>query len=863
MSWKTKCPKTVTERSPAPESLLPQSLILLLVAGLALVCYLNADHEEWLFDSDHIELFDPSQDFSLHVQRLFWPFWKPGQSLSIITFVLNGVLNETLGLDTYDITTFLFINVLIHALNACLVYFLVGAMLRQIEPDQPKSMWIPLALAVLFAIHPLHASSIAYVVQRRGMMATTFYILAILCYLRVRRDPSVGMSSTSGAIQKGKAQAQLTTSARPWSRMAMLVGVLVCYWLSFKSKPLGITLPFAILAVEFCLRASNRQALKRYLAVMFPGLILTVVVMFVFAYSRGLFDIGRMQILPWGPNPKWGPWVHFLTESRVFVHYWKLLILPLPCWSCGNHDFELSKSLFDHYSIVAILFHGSLLLSAVFAALRRYPLAALGVFWFYIALIPYIVLPQTELLVEYKTYLPSIGLVLILAEGLRVLRERVPMKVQVLLVTVLAVLLMSTTIRRNAIYQSPYNFWTDALEKGSNHFLTHDNLACVMLDRGEVDKAIFHFQEALRLMPEYSNAHLNLANTLVKQKRYDEAVDHFEKSIYFKPKFAQAYNDYGVALTEMGKKDEAFKCYSKAVELEPDSLEALSNLASEYLERGNANEAIKHYHKVLEINPDYPEALNNLAAAMVKLGQVKEAVGYYQQAIRIKKNYPNAHYNLANALIRLGKVDQAIEHYEEALRLEPNYPYIHFKLAQALRGKGRIDEAIKRYSQALELMPDNPDFHNDIALVLVRKDQAAKAIEHYNRALQIRPHYAEAHNNLALLFIRLQRTDEAVTHFQQAVKYKPDFFEAHNNLGGTYARIRRFDKALEHLQTAVRINPHYADAHANLGNVLFEKGRIDEAVRHYRLALSINPQHPHAQKGLNSALAEQQGAREK
>ncbi|MHC4674258.1 MAG: hypothetical protein ACYTBZ_17370, partial [Planctomycetota bacterium] len=151
----------------------------LLIVIISAVCYLNADHETFLFDSnlDQIEVPDTSLALNRYLHRFIFEFWKPGIELSRATFMLNTFLNESLGLDTYDITTFLVVNVLIHAFNSCLVYFLVGAMLRAVGADRSPSIWIPLVLAVLFAVHPMQASSVAYIVQRRGMLATLFYIL--------------------------------------------------------------------------------------------------------------------------------------------------------------------------------------------------------------------------------------------------------------------------------------------------------------------------------------------------------------------------------------------------------------------------------------------------------------------------------------------------------------------------------------------------------------------------------------------------------------------------------------------------------------------------------------------------------------
>ncbi|UCD28342.1 MAG: tetratricopeptide repeat protein [Planctomycetota bacterium] len=700
---------TEIDKSNVPRLLLRRTLVVLFIACLASIGYLNADHKDRLFDTgfNQLELSNPSRAFGLYVQRTLWPFWRPGQSLAQTSFMLNAMVNKVLGLEAFDLTTFLVVNILIHALNACLVYFLVGTMLRQVEADRPKPMWIPLVSALLFAVHPIHASSVAYIIQRRGAMAATFYLLAILSYLGARKGSK-------------------KNSCRSWRRIALITAVPICYILSFKCKPMALTLPFTVLAVEFCLRASDRAALKRYLAVLIPGLALSVVGMFVFAWSQGLFDPRTFQISEWGRRLSWGPWVHFLTESRAFVHYWKLLILPLPQWSCINHHFELSRSLFEHYAIVAILFHVLLLLAGFFAALRRYPLAALGVFWFYIALIPYVALPQTELLVEYKTYLPGIGLVLILAEALRILRHRFSLKVQVPLVVVLAAALLTITVRRNVIYQSSYNLWVDAVNKYPDSPRAHCSLGAALYELGEIDEAVRHYQETIRLEPDHCRAYFNLAYTYHHQKEYEKAIEYYKKAVSIKPDFARAHYDYALLLSELARTDEAIEHLKLAVKYDWYNLEAKSILAKTLYEQGSFDKAIVYYRQVLKIDPHDLAALNNLAAALVKVGQIDEGVRQFEKVLELDRNHHKTHYNLAGIMILQGKAKKAIGHLEAAVKIDPDYAAAHYRLADTLMRQGNIDRALLHYKEVLRISPDNQQARKALDAVLGKQSSELK-----------------------------------------------------------------------------------------------------------------------------------------
>ncbi|MHC4478996.1 MAG: tetratricopeptide repeat protein [Planctomycetota bacterium] len=669
-----------------------------------------------------------------------------------------------------------------------------------VDPGRPKSLWIPLWLAILFAVHPMHASSVAYIVQRRGSMATMFYLLAVLGYLGFRARSTCGWSL--------------------W-RIVLAGSIPVCYWLSFKSKTLGLTLPFAILAIEFCFRASDRRALKRYLLVLLPCGVLAVAGMFGFAWSRGLFDPATFQIRSWGGELTWGPWEHFLTESRAFWHYWRLLILPLPRWSCIDHSFALSRTLLEHYAIVAVASHIFLLFGALLAARRGYVLAAAGIFWFYVALIPYVILPQSELLVEYKTYLPSIGLVLIFAEFCRLLRHRIPVKVSVPLAGVLAVLLITTTIRRNVIYQSGFNLWSDVAEKCPDNHRAYNSLGVYLYFQGRIEESIAQYHKVLRLVPNYDRAHNNLGNSLLEQDKYDEAIEHYMKALQSNPEFSNAYLNWGMALARQSKYDQAIDRFDKSLELAPDSLKA-------------------HYHCGL---------------ALVQLNRFDEAIKHFAATVKLAPKYAEAHYCMGLAQAKRGDMNKAINAYRESLRINPDCATVHYSLADALLKQGRIEEAVSHFMEAVRLKPDLVEAHNNLGNVLVSQGRYDEAIEHFSKALDFRPDFAKAYLNWGLALAGQGKFGGAVERFKRFLELDSSSIKGHYNLGLTLARLKRMDEALAHFSEVVRLDPGYADAWYCMGNVLAEQGKIDRAIECYGEVLRIMPEHPQAVKAMNDLLA--------
>ncbi|MBN1492370.1 MAG: tetratricopeptide repeat protein [Phycisphaerae bacterium] len=673
------------------------------MAGFA---YCNADREEFLFDSRHdlIETDNPQQMLTSQVRLLLWAPWQPGQPFAHATFMLNALLNEAQGRPTWDLSGFVITNVLIHGLNACLVFFLIRTLLSRIEPGRIPSVWIPLAVAVLFAVHPIHASSVLYIMQRRGMLVTAFHLLALLCFLRARRSPD----GTSEAADDGRA-ALRTLSVWPWSRWLCALGVPFFYWLSFKSKTIGLPLPVGILAIEFCLRAPDRAALRRYARWLVPGLLVASAWMCLFAFNRGYFDPYRWahRIWSYDGSVTWGVWEHFLTESRAFVHYWKLLWLPLPRWSCLDHDFAVSWSIWDHGAIVAILFHVVLVIVAVIAALRSRPLVAFGIFWFYIGLIPYIIYPQSELLVEYKTYVSSIGAALVLAEGMRAVRGRVSLVLQAAIVTTVSCALLATTLHRNSIYRNSKTVFADAIRKSPNKPRVQASFGYAIFREGRVAESVSYFEAAVRLAPAYPAGRAHLALAYAMLGRNEEAIAQYREGLRLAPDRADLRNGLANAFVRTHRLDAAIEQYRKAVALRSDLPEYHVNLAGALLRAGRALDAIAPLREALRISPDFADAHERLAIALAAQDNSTEALSHLRQAEKLGQSSAWAWTQLAALLLREQREVEAVEALQRVVRLDPANVTQRYTLGVLLRKQGQLADAAAVFGDVLKNDPSH------------------------------------------------------------------------------------------------------------------------------------------------------------
>ncbi len=239
--------------------------------------------------------------------------------------------------------------------------------------------------------------------------------------------------------------------------------------------------------------------------------------MALFAWKIGLFNRAWINI-GFRSRRLWSPWIHFLSESRAFWIYWKLLLLPTPGSLSLHHEFAPTSGNLDPLSLAAAAGHLALLYGA-WRIRRRAPLAGFGIFWFYLVLgPPYLLLPQRELLVEYKTYLAAPGAAMLITglpglrpHGLRVrnLSSRARLRLGGTIVLAGLLLLGHTTWQRRALFSSPVAIWSDVLRKYPESRRARNNRAAAHLKNRNPMWALRDLNHLLRHHPAYARGYEN------------------------------------------------------------------------------------------------------------------------------------------------------------------------------------------------------------------------------------------------------------------------------------------------------------------------------------------------------------------
>jgi tetratricopeptide (TPR) repeat protein len=590
-------------------------------------------------------------------------------------------------------------SVLIHGLAALLLF----AFLRRAT----GARWPSALVAFLFALHPLHVESVAWVAERKDVLSAFFWFLTMWAYVRYTERPG-------------------------WGRYAL---VLVAFCFGLMAKPMIVTLPLVLLLLDvWPLERLRFPAILREKAPLL-ALSLAVSVITYLAQQRA-GAVKAVSAFPLGLRLENALVSYAVYIIRMFWPVRLAVFYPyprhLPFWQPSLAGLVLAG-----VSVMVVRLH------------RSRPYLATGWFWYLGTLIPVIGLIQVgaQARADRYTYIPMVGLSIMVAWGVAEVARRPRVKP-------LAVALMSVACLACAVlawfqvehWRNSGTLFRHALEVTTENAVAHDNLANYLTNvPGGLPEAVGHLEAALRIDPDSVPAHTEMGSALARiPGRLPESFPHFQAALRLAPDWPIAHNELGNALLKAGRLPEAITEFSTASRLDPAYADAHYNLGVALSQvPGRIPEAIAEYQAALRIKPDYAEAQLNLGNVLAGLpGRVTEATEAYQAALRMQPDYAEAHYNLGRVLSSMpGRVPDAMAEYEAALRIRPDYAEAHNNLGNLLSQiPGRMPDAIAEYEAALRIRPDYAEGHYNLGVVLSRiPGRLPEALSHLETALRLKP----------------------------------------------------------------------------------------------------------------------------
>ncbi|UCC21917.1 MAG: tetratricopeptide repeat protein [Planctomycetota bacterium] len=724
-------------------------------------------------------------------------YWHP---LALLSHILDC---ELFGLEpSWHHLSSLFL----HIANTLLLFWVLKRM--------TGAVWRSAFVAVLFALHPLHVESVAWVAERKDVLSGLFWMLTMAAYLWYAGRPSI----------------------RRYALVFLALG------LGLMAKPMLVTLPFVLLLLDYWPlgRFSPPQAepvKSDYHKSTVYRLIVEKIPLFVLITASCVATYIVPKSRETTTSMDFGPLSSRMANALVsYASYiWKMfypsrlaVLYPhpgdnLPIW-------QVIVSLTSLAVLSAVIIY--------WGRRRRYLLV--GWLWYLGTLVPVIGLVQVgaQAMADRYTYLSAIGIFIIVVWSSAELAGRWRYGTVGLGVTAGVVLVMLLICTRAQLrhWQNNITLFGHTLEVTENNYIIHSNYGGALFEEGRFDDALAHFSEALRINPRYADARRNIGIVLLRQGKIDDAIAALVEVLSYRGDWPITHNYLGLAHAQKGELDLAVQNYNAALQLEPDYVDAYKNLGVAHKEQGKTNEAIDKWRAGLEIEPDNPDIHYNIGLVMAEQYKYDEAVSHFNVTLAAKPDWAEAHHNIGAVYYLQGKLDLAARHCSEAIRLSPDYYDAHQNMGMVMTKQGKLDEAIKHFTKALEAVPPHPEVHYNLGGVYYRQGKLKLAAEQCAEALRLRPDYLSARVTLAGILVELGENESAVEHYYRALQLVPDQPYVLKNLAWILATSKdvkpeRPDDALKFAVRACELTgytePEYLDT---LAAAYAAAGKFSEAV---------------------------------
>ncbi len=582
---------------------LPLIISLLLIAATLLAYLQVKDFDFICFDDKPYVTENHHVQAGLTVKGFTWAFttfhasnWHP------LTWLSHMTDCELYGLNSMGHH---WTNLQIHIANTLLLFFVLQYM--------TGALWRSAFVAALFALHPLHVESIAWVAERKDVLSAFFGMLAFLAYCRYAKQPS----------------------------LAKYLLIVLFLSLGLMAKPMLVTLPFLFLLLDFWPLGRLRLATASRLVLEKIPLLVPVVV------SSCLTFMAQQSSGAVKPLESFSLTVRVANAFVSYASYVYKAIWPHNLTVFYPHPGN-TLPLWQVFGAILLIGGASFL---AIRSLKKYPYIAVGLFWYLGMLVPVIGLVQVgpQAMADRYTYIPMTGLFIIISWGFSdLLTGRHYQKIVLALFAVIILSALTTrTFLQLGYWRNSITLFEHAVNVTDNNYLAHNNLGAALLEKGKFDKAVLHIKESLRIEPGCKAALYNLGTALSDQGKLDEAVLHYNDVLKINPKDAVAHNNLADVLSTQGKLDKAVLHYNEALKTDPDYAGAHGGFGSLLIKQNRFKEAMFHLTEAIRIDSDHAEAYNKIGLILAEQGKYKKAKVFFLKAVQIKPNYTDAQKNIA------------------------------------------------------------------------------------------------------------------------------------------------------------------------------------------------------------------------
>jgi Flp pilus assembly protein TadD len=770
-------------------------LIALLLAATCLVAFLpltrsgfvNFDDEVYVTKNPHVQVGLSPRSAAWALTTLEAGNWHP------LTWLSLELDSQFYGPRAWG---FHLSNLLFHIANSLLLF----AVFRWMT----GALWRSALVASLFALHPLHVESVAWISERKDVASTFFWMLTLLAYIWYVQRPGNG-------------------------RFVLVAISLVCGLLA---KPMLVTLPCVLLLLDYW--PLGRFAQRGYVALLVEKVPLFVLAaassaITVVAQSRGGAIITADQL----------PAAYRLGNAMTaYGRYMGKMLWPQGL--AVLYPFAPADKVAWQGLLAALILAG---VSYLFLSRRRdYPYLAVGWLWYAGTLVPVIGLVQVgiQALADRYTYVPLIGLFVIVAWGLADLTAtwQLPRAVPVALAALALGGCACCTWVQAGYWRDSIVLWRHTLEVTRDNYAAHYSLALAQGEAGHDAEAIDQLERAIRIKPNYALAYNNLGVIYARQGKDQMAIEEFARAVRCSPDYAPARVNLGQALMKAGNLEQAKAEFRAALSPGPHLADAQRNLGQALTRQGQCAEAERHLSEALRIKPDDPGIHVDLAMNLKKQGKLAEAVKEYNIAVALQPDNAEAHNNLAVIFAQQGDFQRAIEECAQAARSNPQDADVLCNCGTIYNALGDFEQAGRRFEEAVRLQPRCAKYRYNLAYALDEQGHGEAARQQYRSAYKLDAAWPLEARHTA--WVLATHPDPQVRNPSMALQLAKQASEATGGqqsecldaLAAAYANAGRFEQAAATARKAVRLAE--SAKRTEYASQLRERLRLYEGERPYR-----------------------------
>jgi tetratricopeptide (TPR) repeat protein len=611
--------------------------LLLMIAGLAafwhvMRCdFINFDDPKYVTDNRHVQ-------GGLTVEGITWAFttgyaanWHP------LTWISHMMDVQLFGLQPrwHHLT-----NLLFHLASTLLLFLVLHRMTKALR----QSAFV----AALFALHPLHVESVAWVAERKDVLSTFFWMLTMGVYV--------------------------SYAARPG--LTRYLTLLLCFALGLMAKPMLVTLPFVLLLLDYwpLERLGQKPPLEPegHWRLIRP-LLMEKIPLFVLAALSSIVTYlvqqhaGAMKALEALPLSA--------RMANAFVSSITYMVKMLwPANLAVFYPHPASWPLWRVLGSVALLIAITVI---VIKGARKRPYVPVGWFWYVGTLVPVIGIVQvgSQALADRYTYIPLIGLFIIVAWAVPELLDKWSYRRQALvaLSTLCLISLFLLTWRQVGYWRNSIVLYDHTLEVAGASSVIHNNRGSAYMGLADYTRAIADFNRAIEINSRYGEAYNNRGSAYNGLADYTRAIADLNRAIEINPRSGGAYNNRGLAYMGLADYTRAIADFDRAIEIDPGYAGAYNNRGLAYNGLADYTRAIADLNRAIKVNPRYGDAYNNRGLAYMGLADYARAIADFDRAIKVNPRYAGAYNNRGVAYSNLGRFTRAIADFDRAIEIDPRY----------------------------------------------------------------------------------------------------------------------------------------------------------------------------------------------